>query len=313
MELKEFLHPDFGKCVSISNGTLKAAVTIDFGPRIIHLSLDDGPNILYQDVERVHRIDGEIFRRYFGEDKTYYQYGGHRLWISPEELPITYFPDNDSVTYSITDEGIRFVPPEQKSRGIQTSFSLLMNETSNELMIIHEAINKSSEPHTMSLWPITAMRAGGTVILPQNPVDLNRSRQPNRVLALWPYTDLADPRVHWGKEYITVRQIPNMDEHFKFGADALPGWAAYQWEDHLLVKHFVHNLQALYPDGGVSFECYVNAHCAEIETLSPLYRVEPKETIRHVEQLSLQKCSPLSPEDLEDEEKLARYMQHLGL
>ena len=40
MELKEFLHPDFGKCVSISNGTLKAAVTIDFGPRIIHLSLN---------------------------------------------------------------------------------------------------------------------------------------------------------------------------------------------------------------------------------------------------------------------------------
>ena len=56
------------------------------------------------------------------------------------------------------------------------------------------------------------------------------------------------------------------------------------------MKHYVHNKSARYPDFNSSFEVYTDDKMLEIKTLSPLYRMEPKETIRHVENWSLSKA-----------------------
>ena len=39
----------YGKCVEISNGTVKAIVTADVGPRILFYGFCDGENVLQQD------------------------------------------------------------------------------------------------------------------------------------------------------------------------------------------------------------------------------------------------------------------------
>ena len=44
------------------------------------------------------------------------------------------------------------------------------------------------------------------------------------------------------------------------------------------MKHYVHNKSARYPDFNSSFEVYTDDKMLEIKTLSPLYRMEPKET-----------------------------------
>ncbi|MGB9809934.1 MAG: hypothetical protein ACPLSA_07860, partial [Caldanaerobacter sp.] len=44
---------------------------------------------------------------------------------------------------------------------------------------------------------------------------------------------------------------------------------------------------ATYPDFGVSFETYTNDWMLEIETLSPLTKLKPGETVEHVEEWEL--------------------------
>ena len=44
------------------------------------------------------------------------------------------------------------------------------------------------------------MAPGGKEVVPQGRRDTGLL--PNRVVSLWPYSRLDDPRVHWGERYI---------------------------------------------------------------------------------------------------------------
>ncbi|HHY79459.1 MAG TPA: hypothetical protein GX516_03735, partial [Thermoanaerobacter sp.] len=44
---------------------------------------------------------------------------------------------------------------------------------------------------------------------------------------------------------------------------------------------------ATYPDFGVSFETYTNDWMLEIETLSPFTKLQPGETVEHIEEWEL--------------------------
>ena len=153
------------------------------------------------------------------------------------------------------------------------------------------------------------MNPGGLEIIPQN--QGGSDLLPNRNLVLWPYTDLHDKRVHWGKKYITLRHDPAAEAGncFKIGIDNLLGWAAYVNDGYAIIKRFVHNPRAAYPDFGASYETYLSKEFLEMETLSPLYHIEPGETVRHVENLSLFH-TPVQP-DPEDEEQLEKFISEL--
>ncbi|MBD9061208.1 MAG: hypothetical protein EGR45_04205, partial [Ruminococcaceae bacterium] len=88
----ELNYKNFGKCVKLDNGTASIIVTVDVGPRIISYCLDGHENMLLEDVDREFKDDSPELREYFGEDKTWYIYGGHRLWSSPESYPHSYVP-----------------------------------------------------------------------------------------------------------------------------------------------------------------------------------------------------------------------------
>lgn len=57
------------------------------------------------------------------------------------------------------------------------------------------------------------------------------------------------------------------------------------------------------------YETYLAKEFLEMETLSPLYHIEPGETVRHVENLSLFH-TPVQP-DPEDEEQLEKFISEL--
>jgi hypothetical protein len=44
---------------------------------------------------------------------------------------------------------------------------------------------------------------------------------------------------------------------------------------------------AVYPDNGCAFETFTNGHMCELETLSPLVKLAPGESIQHVEHWTL--------------------------
>jgi hypothetical protein len=123
---------------------------------------------------------------------------------------------------------------------------------------------------------------GGKEVVPFNTRDSGLLA--NRTMTIWPYTRMNDPRVWWGSRYMTLKQDTTPGQSpFKVGMDNEQGWAAYFKDQCLFIKYFIHDMDAHYPDGGMSFETYTNERFLEMESLSPLDVVEAGDTVEHVE------------------------------
>jgi hypothetical protein len=109
------------------------------------------------------------------------------------------------------------------------------------------------------------MAIGGKEVIPQTVRDTGLL--PNRIVALWPYTNLKDPRVIFGEKYIILQQDPNIKRPLKFGTSNENGWAVYFNNNHLFVKYYTHDNNARYPDFGVSYETYTTDFMLEMESL----------------------------------------------
>lgn len=306
-DVKEINYENYGRCVQISNGLVDVVVTIECGPRIVRFGYVNETNILYNDLERkyVNRDTGLTER--YGKNAAFYSYGGHRVWLAPERMPETYYPDNDPVVYGILPEGVSFTPGRQRRNEMQLSFEVMLSEGATDIMVVHSVKNCSKERQTCALWAITMVNGGGTEIIPQNR-EGNSAILPNRILAAWPYTDIHDERILITNKFITVSHDANREEPLKLGTNNVLGWAAYCTDGCTLVKRYVHNSQAAYPDFGCSFETYACKDFVQMETLSPLYSIEPGEGIRHVENLSLSKTDAPCPND---EDSIDRYIANL--
>ena len=168
LEYKEIEFENFGKCLSISNEKIKLLVTVDIGPRIIYFGLNDGKNVLFNDIERNYIEDLEVIKSYYGEDKVRYRYGGHKMLTLPEIMPDSFYPDNKALTYSITNNGAVFFQEEQEKNDISISLEILLNDSSNDVMIIHTLKNTSKIEQEIGISASTDMNPSGTLIIPQN-------------------------------------------------------------------------------------------------------------------------------------------------
>ncbi|WP_438448600.1 hypothetical protein [Gorillibacterium sp. sgz5001074] len=266
----------WGKCVEISNGIVDAVATIELGPRIIRYGFTGGPNLFKEDTERSIQVPVD---RYSESGDTWYIYGGHRLWTSPEGNPRSYYPDNVPVTWTATEKGVILTPPPEKWNQLQKQMELTMDE-SGEVTVIHRITNLGAWSAELSVWALSVMAQGGQAFVPQ--VKRETGLLGNRILALWPYSRMDDPRVTWGNDFIRIRQDSGPSA-FKIGTNNENGWAAYLNGDCLFVKYFEHHMGGRYPDYGVSFEAYVNDHFLELESLSELTVLEPGATVTHRE------------------------------
>lgn len=288
-EIKELEFENYGNCLSVSNGMIEAVVTIDVGPRIIYFGFIGGENVLYNDLNREYLRAEPILQEHYGENAQYFAYGGHRLWTSPERMPESYYPDNKPVIYAILPESVSFTQPPQEENGLALTMEIMMSDNAKDMMVVHSAQNLVKDSMLEGLSGCTMLRPGGTLVIPQNSTE-ESPYIPNRSYAFWPYTRVSDSRIDFREKYITVRQNPTFSNPFRMGTNNYSNWAAYLNQGLLFVKHYVHNKSARYPDFNSSFEVYTDDKMLEIKTLSPLYRMEPKETIRHVENWSLSKA-----------------------
>ena len=106
---------------------------------------------------------------------------------------------------------------------------------------------------------------------------------PTSAIALWAYTDMTDPRCHWGRKYVLLRQDPSLHIPQKAGVIVTDGWAAYARAGHLFVKQFRYVENGHYPDLGCSVEAFTNGDMLELETLGPLVLLQPGDTAEHAE------------------------------
>lgn len=282
ISIKEVKYKNFGKCLAISNDHMEVFVTVDIGPRIIKCNLKGKENMMFEDVERNFSNDVSSM---FGEDKIWYTYGGHRIWLSPEGFPETYYPDNDKVLYTIFEGGAEFQPAVQDVTGIQITVRLEMADDKPELKITHTITNKKDVSMKGSVWCLSVMAPGGIALVPQPTEDTGLL--PNRALVMWPYARFTDSRFTICDKYLAVAQDTKATDAFKLGINNTSGYSAYINGGQALVKYIEYQHGAEYPDGGCSTEVYTNNLFEELESLSPLYTLAPEESMVHTETWTL--------------------------
>ena len=278
ISIKEVAYKNYGKCLAISNDIMEVLVTVDIGPRIIKCNLCGKENMMFEDIER--NVSEDV-SELFGADKKWYIYGGHRIWMSPESFPVTYYPDNDKVVYRTFQNGAEFTPSVQADSVIQITLKVEMAENEPKLKLTHKITNTKKEPITGSLWCLSVMAPGGTALVAQPTEDTGLLA--NRSLIIWPYTRMTDKRLNITDKYITVSQDKNADTKLKIGFNNTFGKAAYINKEQALVKYSEYVKGASYPDNGCSVEIFTNNLFEEVETLSPLTTLARGEAIVHTE------------------------------
>jgi hypothetical protein len=278
ISVKEIEYKEYGKCVEISNGTVDVVVTVDVGPRIIRFGFIGGENELCEAPGASQPIGGPV-------GGVWKIKGGHRLWHSPENMPRTYIPDDNSVEWCEIDNGIKVRQKIEPWAQIEKEMEITLAACCDRVRIVHRLTNRNAWPVEFSVWALTVVAPGGKEIIPQPRRDTGLLG--NRVIALWPYSKMNDHRIYWGDKYIVLQQDPNTRYPFKFGINNEDGWAAYFNHGNLFIKRYIHQMGAKYPDFGVSYETYTTDFMLEMESLSPLTLVEPNATLSHVEEWEL--------------------------
>jgi hypothetical protein len=277
--MEEIEHREFRRCLNISNGDAEVIVSLDFGPRILSYALDGGENILGWHPEA--KVSTE-----YG---VWHPYGGHRLWVAPEDMPRSYAPDNGPVNYLVDDELSAVFSRPANAAGFEKQFRVSLAERGSGLSIDHKITNTTQEAVEASAWALTIMRGGGEVIVPNEPFEPYSADHllPVRSMALWSYTDFTDPRWTFEKDTIRLRVDENIQPQQKFGVLNKQGWTAYEWQDLRFTKRFITLDDAAYPDFNSNNEVYVAGNYVEIETLSPLKMLEQGESIEYEEMWEL--------------------------
>jgi len=294
----------FGRCVTLSNGIVEVYVTIDIGPRIIKCNLVGRENMVFNDVE--HSFKSDVSRG-FGEGKNWYIYGGHRMWVSPENSPLSYYPDNEPVEYTVTENGASFSPKAQDVTGFKYDWNVTLNGAN--VKIEHKLTNASDKAFKGAVWCISVMDAKGICVVPK-PVE-DTGLLGNTIIAVWPYTDMSDKRQFWGEKYMATKQDTEAETKFKYGISNTAGKMAYFNHGQALVKSFpTCHMIAEYPDFGVSCEVFTNKKFIEVESLSPLYTLEVGGSVTHTETWTL--YADVDMPELTNE-SLEKAMKGLGI
>jgi hypothetical protein len=111
---------------------------------------------------------------------------------------------------------------------------------------------------------------------------------PTNPLVMWAFTDLSDSRWRLLRKYLVLLQDPRNPVPQKLGSFHRDTWGAYLLNGELFVKRVTaEGTPGMYPDFGCSFEMFTNAEILELETLGPLVKLQPGQTVTHTERWSL--------------------------
>ena len=284
-------------CLKLDNGAVSLWLITANGPRIIGFSLREGRNVLAVIPNVTVPTEG---------GQTYKLRGGHRLWHAPEDPVRTYVADDKPPAIEEIERGVRATQPVEKLTGIEKQMCVTLPDGRPRAVVEHVLTNRGIWPVELAPWAITQLKIGGIGVFPQP--EAVPGLLPNRRLALWPYTDIRSPHIHWGNRYIFVEAML-AEGRLKFGWANMTGWLGYAVDNTLFVKEAVYQPQAEYFDFGSSSECYCDQNFIELETLGPRVTLQPGESTTHREIWSLHAGVTLEA----DEEKTAELAAKLGL
>jgi hypothetical protein len=272
-------------CYRVTNGEVEVVVTGDVGPRVIRFGFAGGQNLFKEYAEQLGK-SGE---------KEFQARGGHRVWKAPEDPVATWAPDNGAVEVTVTPTGLVAREPVEPLTGLQKEIEVAMAPSGSEVTVTHRIANRTHMPLEFAAWGLTQMAPGGTAITGFPPRGTHpQNLEATNPLVMWAYTDLSDKRWGYTKKYLTLRQDPNNPVPQKLGLFNTRTWGAYLLNGELFVKQYQAEPSRTYPDFGCSFETFTNAEFLELETLGPMTKVAPGESVTHVERWSLHRPAAVS-------------------
>ncbi|MBN1588769.1 MAG: hypothetical protein JW888_04575 [Pirellulales bacterium] len=265
-------------CIRMSNGTVELIATTDVGPRVIRYGFIGKDNEFYEDPTQMGKTNSD----------EWLAFGGHRLWLAPEAKPRSYHPDSKPVKAYQKGEAVQLIQPIESDNGMVKEMLITLAPTGSHVQIDHKLTNRNLWHVDVAPWTLTVMAPGGKAIFPQEPYSPHpdipdyegqvidkKFYLPQRVLVLWSYTNMADPRWTFLRKYLVLQQDPKATNPQKIGLSNRQGWGAYLNNGHLYVKKNLYQEGATYPDHGCTFETFTNASMLELEGLGPMAKLAP--------------------------------------
>lgn len=265
-----------GETLKLSGGFLTLEVTLDVGPRIISLQKEGGENIFFHDVDDAVNKDVSSV---YGAGKAWHIYGGHRIWLSPEDLT-TYYPDNGKVAYRVTESGsVVFTPQKWAVQNVQTALEITFIGEKEVAVTMHAT--NTGNGRKLCIWGLTVCKPDATSCIPLSTEDTGFLA--NRNVVLWPYTKLTDERLRFADDKIVLNSSSKATSPIKVGIYKEDARIVYQRGNTRFTKRFYGKGGAEYPDYHCNLEAYTSDLIHEVESLSPMTYVENGETLTHTE------------------------------
>ena len=259
-------------------GAYTVTVTDEFGPRIMGVRLDDGPEMLARLGPSVS-LDGP--------HGTYHFRGGHRLWAAPEVPHVSYAPDDTACGVATGDGTIAVSAPADAAGFAKT---ITIGADGNALVVDHRLRWEGTEPVRVAPWAITLFPLGGTAIVPVA-ASAGDEHQADRTLVLWPYTDLTDPRLTFRAATVLVDAAGG--PRLKIGTGPDPVRLGYLHDGCLFTKTVAPDTGGDHADFGAVAQVYTEADFCELESLGRLVDLAPGEEVVHRETWRVERCDGL--------------------
>ena len=122
----------------LSNDCVELIKTTDIRPHIICIGFSGDKNEFKEYPEQVGKTGGDEWRIY----------GGHRLWLAPENMPRSYSPDNSPVDFKKHPGLVRLIQPVEASTGIQLKIDIALDTESADVPVTRRLRN-------FNLWSMT--------------------------------------------------------------------------------------------------------------------------------------------------------------
>lgn len=266
--------------LKLSNGLAELVITLDVGPRVIRYGYTGGANVFKEYREQLGK-SGET---------EWQMRGGHRLWHAPEDLKRTYALDNSPVEWKeLKNGGVRLTQKVEALTGVQKEMDITLDATSTAVRVVHRLRNTNLWDIELAPWALSVMAPGGAEIIPLPPKTPHpQGLAPNQQMIIWPYTDLSDKRWTWGERYLLLHYDAKKGPT-KIGLAHKLGWVGYLNGGVLFVKALPYTEGQRYPDNGCNFETFTNQDFLEVESLGPVARLAPGQSVEHVERWWLMK------------------------
>ncbi|MGA2147246.1 MAG: hypothetical protein ABSH49_20060 [Bryobacteraceae bacterium] len=284
VKAEKIAYKGWPNCYRVSNGEVELVVTADVGPRVIRYGFVGGQNVFKEFPDQLGKTGEAQFQLR----------GGHRVWKAPEDPVESWTPDNQPVKIELAADGLTAREPVE-SAGLQKEISIHLAPTGTSVTVIHRIANRGQSNREFSVWAMSMMAQGGVAIASFP----DRGSYPQHLtatnpLVMWAYTDLSDPRWKFTRKYMMLRQDPSNPNAEKIGLFSPIPWAAYVRNNEAFIKVAQADRARTYPDFGCSFETFTNNEFLEIETLSPMGKAAPGESLEHTEHWSLARGIHLS-------------------